>query len=217
MGLARGIERRLEQLVDGIASRLFRGRIHPVELGSRLIREADLAVRDGPAGPVAPNRFTMVLGGEPADAEALGVVQQELEAIVEETAVERGWRLEGPAQVLIRVAAGRKSAVRVEAEIAPGERVPWARLLPSAGGAPIPVCPLRAIVGRGSDSDVYLDAEEASRRHALLWREVGRVWLYDLESANGTLVNGDRIADTVEVVDGDILTFGGPSFVYRTV
>ena len=44
MGLARGIERRLERLVDGLAARLFRGRIHPVELGALLIREADLAM-----------------------------------------------------------------------------------------------------------------------------------------------------------------------------
>ena len=217
MGLARGIERRLEQLVDGIASRLFRGRIHPVELGSRLIREADLAVQDGPTGPVAPNLFTVVLGGDPADDESLGTVQAELEAVIEETAAERGWRLEGPARVQIQVAPGRESAVSVEAVVAPGERTPWARLLPSDGGSPIPVGYQRSVVGRGSDSDIHVGTAEVSRRHALLWREVGRVWLYDLESANGTFLNGDRIGDTVEVVDGDILTFGSSSFVYRMV
>jgi hypothetical protein len=61
VSLARGLEQRLERLIDGIAARLFRGRMHPVELGTRLVREADLALRTGPAGPVAPNDFEVAL------------------------------------------------------------------------------------------------------------------------------------------------------------
>lgn len=39
----------------------------------------------------------------------------------------------------------------------------------------------------------------------------------DLASANGTRLNGEAVTEVVEVVDGDLLTFGAPSFVFRSV
>ena len=45
MGLARNLERRLEKLVDGLSATVFRGRMHPVDLANRLVRQA--AVSDG--------------------------------------------------------------------------------------------------------------------------------------------------------------------------
>ena len=95
MSLARGLERRLERLVDGFAARLFGGAVHPVELGERLVREADLGLVPRETGPVAPNDYLVHLGGVPADSSALGPLQRELEQVIEITAVERGWRLDG--------------------------------------------------------------------------------------------------------------------------
>jgi hypothetical protein len=215
MGLARSLERRLERLVDGIAARIFRGRIHPVELAGLLIREADLSLRDGPAGPEAPNHFTVVLSGDPVETAAREAIESELEAVVEATAVERGWRLSGPARVEILVAPGQRSPASVEASFDPGEREAWALLRPSDRSADVLVGYTRAIVGRSGDSDVHLKALEVSRRHALLWREAGGIWIYDLGSSNGTYVNGDRIADTTPVSDGDVLSFGDAAFVFR--
>ncbi len=57
MGLARNLERRLERLADGISAAVFRGRMHPVDLANRLVRQADLLVVDEPGGPRIPNRF----------------------------------------------------------------------------------------------------------------------------------------------------------------
>ena len=216
MSLARGLERRLEQLVDGIAARLFRGRIHPVELGSMLVRQADLALRSGPVGPEAPNAFTVTLGGEPAEAAALDEVERELAVVVEETAVERGWRLPGPVQVHLVVGSGHPSSATVQTAFLSGPLPPWARLLPP-GRPALEVRPNRAVVGRSSQADVRLEDPEVSRRHALLWREAGGVWVADLGSSNGTRLNGEAVPEVGEVVDGDLLSFGGPSFVFRAV
>ena len=203
MGLARGIERRLERLVDGMAARLFRGRIHPVELGSRLIREADLSLQEGPAGPLAPNHFVVGLGGPPADDEALAEAQAELALVVEENAAERGWRLDGPAVVRIVTGTGIQSDASVEVAFARGDD--------------LEIRYNRSTVGRSKDADLSIAAPEVSRLHSLIWRQAGGTWIHDLGSSNGTYVNGERLTEVLEVLDGDVLTFGEPHFVYRMI
>ncbi len=203
--------------MDGMAARLFRGRIHPVELGSRLIREADLSLQEGTAGPVAPNYFVVTLGGPPADDAALEEAQAELALVVEENAAERGWRLDGPAVVRIGTGAGIPSDASVEASFAPGEVPVWARLVPPGRSAALEVRYNRSTIGRSRDADLSIAASEVSRLHALLWRQAGGAWIHDLGSSNGTYVNGERITEVLEVLDGDVLTFGEPHYVYRMV
>lgn len=217
MSLARGLERRLERLVDGIAARLFGGKIHPVELGERLVREADLALRDGPTGPIAPNRFVLTLGGIPADTTALGPVQRELEQVVEETAWERGWRLEGAARVVIEVGEGSETSVRLQATVMAGERPPWCKLLPTGRRELLEVTHNRSVLGRSGACDVHLPDPEVSRRHALLWQELGAIWLADLGAPNGTFVNGEPLSEPTAVTAGDVLGFGPAAFVLKPV
>ncbi len=50
------------------------------------------------------------------------------------------------------------------------------------------------IFGRASTCQVFIPASLVSRRHALIEREEGQLVLYDQDSANGTWVNGERIA-----------------------
>ncbi len=214
MGLARGLERRLEQLVDGLAARLFRGRIHPVELGTRIVREADLGVYETKAGPGAPNAFLVTLGGTPEPAEVVIEAETELEAVMTEAAVERGWRLEGPVRVTIRFGEGPASSASVEAAVEPGPIPAWAHLEPR-NGEPIEIGSNRSVVGRSSTADVRLAADDVSRHHALIWREAGATWLADLGSSNGTFVNGDHLTDVIDLLDGDLITFGGTDLTLR--
>jgi hypothetical protein len=213
MGLARGMERRLERLVDGLASRLFRGRVHPVELGTRLEREADLAVFDTPAGPGAPNVFAVTLGGDEESAEAVRAAATELEQVMAEAAAERGWRLEGPVMIRIRFGSGPPSSVEIAASVEAGEIEPWAHL--AGATTNVPIRHNRAIVGRSGSADVHLNDDEVSRQHALIWREAGGMWLADLESSNGTFLNGEPCTDVVDLLDGDRITFAGSEYVFR--
>jgi pSer/pThr/pTyr-binding forkhead associated (FHA) protein len=48
-------------------------------------------------------------------------------------------------------------------------------------------------IGSDSENDIVLADPTVSRRHALLRRRLGRYRLIDLESTNGTFVNGRRI------------------------
>jgi hypothetical protein len=216
MGLARGLERRLEQLVDGLAARLFRGRIHPVELGTRIVREADLAAFETPAGPGAPNAFTVTLGGEPEPDDAVAAAIAELEAVMAEAAAERGWRLEGPVTVRIGFGDGPASNAAVEATVEPGPIPAWAHLIDATNNA-IEVGSNRSVIGRSSTADVHLPNDEVSRQHALLWREGGTIWLADLGSSNGTSVNGVATTSAVDLIEGDRVAFGATEFTFKVL
>jgi diguanylate cyclase (GGDEF)-like protein len=68
-------------------------------------------------------------------------------------------------------------------------------------------------VGRVARSAVHLPFEGVSRQHArLLWKE-GGYWVEDLESANGTFVQGTRVTRH-KLSDGDVVQFG-PRVVFR--
>lgn len=217
MSLARGLERRLERLFDGFAARLFRGAVHPVELGNRLVREADLAVYQTEVGPAVPNSYRIELGAGAPDDTALHELEEELAHVVEETAAERGWRMEGPARVSVVPGAQPKGQMSVVAEVTPGKRPPWALLDRSDADAedPVPIERNRSLVGRAGGVDCRLFGDSVSRRHALMWQEDGAAWVADLDSSNGTFVNGARIAAATEVGDGDIIAFGTDAYVLR--
>jgi two-component system, NtrC family, response regulator AtoC len=63
-------------------------------------------------------------------------------------------------------------------------------------------------IGRGADSDLPLDDGAASRSHARLVTSDGTAVLHDLESHNGTFVNGDRIEGARELASGDVVSIG---------
>jgi DNA-binding winged helix-turn-helix (wHTH) protein len=64
------------------------------------------------------------------------------------------------------------------------------------------------VLGRGSDSLVWIDAQSVSRRHARLMVAPGLATLEDLGSKNGTFVNGIRLRAPVALRDGDELRIG---------
>jgi hypothetical protein len=73
----------------------------------------------------------------------------------------------------------------------------------------------RTIIGRTAECDLRLPVGTVSRRHAELeWSEEG--WrIHDLQSENGTWVNGDRAYDRL-LIDGDRLQFGTVCLVFKT-
>ena len=63
-------------------------------------------------------------------------------------------------------------------------------------------------IGSASGCDIVLDDSAVSSRHAML-RHMDGVWLVqDLGSANGTWINGCRIARPTKVNAGDRIAFG---------
>src|SRR5258706_467315 len=63
-------------------------------------------------------------------------------------------------------------------------------------------------------AEAVLGAARVSRRHAEVRLRLGRYTLYDLQSTNGTFVNGRRIAEMV-LSDEDRITIGGAELVVK--
>ncbi len=73
-------------------------------------------------------------------------------------------------------------------------------------------------IGRESDNDIVLDDETVSRYHARLLVEPGignpQVYIQDLASVNGTLVNDERIVRRL-LQDEDRIAIGAALFAFK--
>ena len=64
-------------------------------------------------------------------------------------------------------------------------------------------------LGRGGQNDLVLAGDEfASARHARIEVRGDGAWVQDLESTNGTFVNGSRVAGAQRLDAGDMLRVG---------
>lgn len=63
-------------------------------------------------------------------------------------------------------------------------------------------------LGRASDNHIVLLDTFVSTYHARLDRRDGEWWLTDLDSRNGTLLNGVPITKSVPLADGDVIGVG---------
>jgi len=71
----------------------------------------------------------------------------------------------------------------------------------------------QAVIGRSKDCDIQLADPNASRRHAEVRQEAATYWLVDLDSTNGTELNGKKV-DRGKLTDGDRITIGETEIVF---
>jgi hypothetical protein len=72
----------------------------------------------------------------------------------------------------------------------------------------------RFVLGRSKDCDIQLVDPNVSRRHAELRQEGSAYWLIDLDSTNGSQVNGHRTA-RAKLESGDKITVGSTDLVFE--
>jgi FHA domain len=81
---------------------------------------------------------------------------------------------------------------------------------PSLGeGDEFPVDSAPVTMGRGGQNDLVLSGDEfASARHARIHVRGDGVWVQDLDSTNGTYVNGTRVTGAQRLDAGDVVRVG---------
>ena len=73
-------------------------------------------------------------------------------------------------------------------------------------------------VGRAGQNDLVLDGDEfASARHARIEVRGDGVWVQDLDSTNGTYVNGSRVVGAQRLDAGDVLRVGETDLLVEEV
>lgn len=82
------------------------------------------------------------------------------------------------------------------------------------GGQAYPLVRAITVLGRGTEADIRVEDPGVSRKHCEI--VVGNPALVrDLNSTNGTFVNGERIGE-LALEDGSVVKIGGTSLVYRS-
>lgn len=214
MNVVRGLERRLERLLNGVAGRVFSGKLHPSEIATRLAREADFARFEHDSGPATANVYSLTLNPrdlviDPTDLEEL--LAEELERYT----TEEGLRLEGPCRVTIGSnEATPPGGLECHVEVVPGPPVIWGHLI--TAGETLDLGRNRVLIGRSETADVPVAHDDISRRQAVIFRKGGRAWITDLGSANGTTVDGRPVRPgPVPIENGSFLELA--SHRYRFV
>ena len=216
MGILRDFERRLETIVEGFFARaLPGGGVQPVELGKRMVRAMDEQKTVSVANVYVPNEFVFFLNAK--DVKPLRPVEnalaKELSAVARRAASSEGWRLLGPPAIRLveedGVAAG---TFRIEAAVVEGpdeeadKAGPHTQLIQmsaESGAAelvvvgskrrPYPLAKDVLTIGRLDSCDIVLSDVGVSRKHAEVRREGDEWVVVDLNSTNGTIVNGTTV------------------------
>jgi hypothetical protein len=207
----KNVENGLERLFERTFSRPFRSALQPIEIGTRIVREVDLTRRLSGQGQISANVLRVWLG--PADAQRFEGFQKalvtELEETVRQHAVSEGYSFVGPVKVEIFIDDDLKAGlVEVKSEFVGGESQP--RLIVSDGRS-FPVGDVPLIIGRSPEVAVVVNDANVSRQHAEVWRTAEGVAVRDLQSTNGTFVNGHRIS-AVSLSPRDDVTVGALHF-----
>jgi len=62
-------------------------------------------------------------------------------------------------------------------------------------------------IGRSDECDIVIESPYVSARHALIKKRGKRFYIEDLNSTNGTFVNGKRVR-IARIKNGDVITLG---------
>ena len=71
-------------------------------------------------------------------------------------------------------------------------------------------------VGRSKEADVQIEDRYASGIHARVFSREGRFFVEDMNSTNGTLLNGATLRGEAELIDGDTIQIGDTEFRFET-
>ena len=71
------------------------------------------------------------------------------------------------------------------------------------------------VIGRGKKCDISIADKYLSTKNSRIFKSSGKFYLEDLDSTNGTFLNGEPLSDTaVELLDGDKIKVGRVNFLF---
>ncbi len=69
-------------------------------------------------------------------------------------------------------------------------------------------------IGRSNQNNIAIKDPYISKQHMRIVEDEGDFYLEDLNSANGTFINGDRVMDAVRLENGDSIRLGQIEFLF---
>ncbi|MDO8962884.1 MAG: DUF3662 and FHA domain-containing protein [Coriobacteriia bacterium] len=234
MSILSNFEDRVGGALEGAFASVFRSPVQPSEIARALAKAMDDGRVLGIGKIYAPVAYTVALS--PEDADIFGAftdtLSGELSTYLVDHAREQHYSLSGRPAVGFMIHDDLKlGRFRVSADLAFAEDDPAAPLLtfdiaeddeddapgPVGGIATVTVGETdhdvalrgnRVVVGRLATCDICLGDANASRSHAAFTRTADGWTIDDLESTNGTYLNGRRVTASERLSDGDVVEIG---------
>jgi len=216
MGLLDNVERGLEKLVSGAFAKSFRGGVQPIEIVAALKRELDsLAVVVQRDRILAPHAYTVGLSAQDfSQLNAHGTVLiAELVDAVRDYANRQRYSFAAPVTVTLAAAADIPNGVVRVTSRALDAVAEWQPAL-DINGTTVYLTQSESIIGRGATATVVINDGGASRNHARIIWNGKAAGLEDLQSTNGTLLNGQRVSAS-PLEQGDVIEIGGTRMIFR--
>lgn len=235
MSLLKDLEKRLRGSIEGLFSR-GAGSLQPVELAEWLTEEMDEQRMVGRDKVYAPAEFTVYLSEADADGLApyMATLAAEIAQYLFDHARERDYSLahfpqlrfarrdslpEGEVDIETKLAEPGQSSGTTEVfsseQLAELKRSHARSYLEMADGTRFELKGDLVRIGRLATGDIVLTDRNVSRSHCVLELEDGAWYVRDLESTNGTKVNGELV-DREALQPGGVLTLGTTQLTLRS-
>lgn len=219
------IEQLCAALIERTFAKTFPSDLEPAQIARKLVATMETATHGEEGELIAPCRYAVYVS--PKDFARLAEHREYLERawadLLRELADKVGVAFDGVLRVTM---AERKSvplgavSVRIGDAAEPNdaaERRVRYRLRTIEGVPPNAIYALgkRTRIGRGDDAEIVLVDPGVSRAHAVVEFDGDRPILRDLDSTNGTFINGRRV-ESQPLRDGDELLFGNTKMRFES-
>ena len=193
------IEQKLEKLVEGTFTRAFPSSVKPIELGKRVRRVLEDKKTIGVQGQIIiPNRYVISLS--PKDLENIESIQEsiqrEISSSIRDHANDENYHFQGTLTVEIFSNSSLKTgSIEVDGlfEENKGGFPPGSLI--DENGERLIITEQKLSIGRDKESTMQVVDVEVSRNHAEIRLLNTSFVLIDLQSTNGTYVNGQRVQE----------------------
>jgi hypothetical protein len=224
------IEQSIDRAMTALPDAIFRTRLHQEELAQLIVREMERQTRRSRGRSTVPTSFRVLVSAE--DFEQIGLTQGELEMYLEgylrKVALQRGMDFGGGFQVeAIESPDVKRRRPRITAEFSsaapdlqptrPTNSRPgrfFAALIPlnaNVGRQQFVIPAGTTTIGRATSNHIALPSQYVSQHHARIEATDRTVRVYDLQSTNGTRVNGQPVTQW-DLDAGDEVQFGDLRF-----
>ena len=239
MGLLKKIEKKLENAVEGLFAKGFKSKVEPVELGKKMA----LAMMNNKVVALkkswAPNEFEITLSKED-EAEyssyQKGIVHELQDFLVQEATAEGLSMMGRPKIKFIKDEKLVRGQFRLEVKMSDE----FAKEIDDTNDGATQMIPLevleqqktkhilrlepvgiqhslkegRNLIGRSNTNDITIADPSLSRQHLEIYLENEEVILNDLNSTNGTTINGQVVKSQILKPDDEIVA-GNVTLFYR--
>ncbi|WP_150307337.1 FhaA domain-containing protein [Planctomonas psychrotolerans] len=218
MGILDSFEKGIERAVNGAFAKTFKSGLQPVEISSALRRELDTkaAVVDRDR-ILVPNKFTLRLSAPDYERmTSLGeALTDELVQAIERHASTQGYQFAGGISISLRPDDSLSEGVLgIDSRSIKGS-VAWTPVLDIAGTR-YPLIATRTVIGRGSEADITVADTGISRKHVEVTWDGSRAFVVDLDSTNGSKLNGERVRKAALAPDS-VIEIGRTTIVFRVL